>query len=295
MLLTPILLIGVMLALIPVGFLAALVGIGGGVVVVPLLTLVFGYDVKQAAAIGVVTVVASGITSASRYLKQGLTNLRLAFFLSLSSSTGAIIGAFASLWAPPVALYIALSCVLAYVGVDQVLTRRVEAKRIASGSFAHAPRDALASALSLSGSYFDEATGKLVEYKVSRSLQGLSASVMAGIVSGLLGIGGGVLNVPIMNNIMNVPMKVAVATSKLKVMITACTAALVYILTGRVDPILVAPTVLGVSLGAFMGTKVMNKVRTESLKALFGVLLIVFSYLLLARGLAIVGITLPGV
>jgi len=289
-------LLGIILVMIPVGFLAALVGIGGGVVVVPLLTVLFGVPIKEAVAVGIVTVVATGITSASRYLEQGLTNIRLGLFLNVTTTLGAIVGALTAVSFPSSALYLALSAVLFYVGCDQILTSKAEAERIKSEGFKSVREDSLASTLGLSNAYYDLAVNKEVVYKVTKSHLGLMASFMAGFFSGMLGIGGGVLKVPIMNQIMNVPLKAAVATSKFMIGITASTAALVYLRMGKVNTVLATATVLGISSGAFMGTKVMNRVGTEKLKAIFGSVLLVFGYLMLAKGVyQVMGVKLPGV
>lgn len=291
----PLTLIAIMLTLLPAGFLAALVGIGGGTIVVPLLTLVFHVGIKEAIAASSVTVVATGVTSASRYLKQGLTNVRLGIFLNTSTVIGAMMGAFFTLTAPPTVLYFAMSVLLLYVGINQITTSKGEIARIESGSFAKIRGDRLARLLKLSSSYYDRASERKVTYNVTRTPMGLLVSVFAGLLSGMLGIGGGVLKVPIMNLVMNVPMKVAVATSKFMIGMTAATAACIYIEAGRVNPLIVAPTVLGISTGAFLGTKVMNRIRADRLKVIFGAVMMYVGYLMLARALyAAMGIVLPG-
>lgn len=291
----PFTLIVMMLTLLPVGFLAALVGIGGGTIVVPLLTLVFHVDIKEAIATSSVTVVATGVTSASRYLKQGLTNVRLGIFLNASTVLGAIMGALFTLRAPPSVLYFAISILLLYVGFNQITTSRREVEKIESGGFARVSLDRLALLLGLSGSYYDKASRREVEYAVAKTSVGLLASIVAGFMSGMLGIGGGVLKVPIMNLIMNVPMKVAVATSKFMIGMTAATAACIYMEAGRVNPVLAAPIVLGITTGALLGTKVMNRVRADRLKVIFGAVLMYFGYLMLARALyTTLGVRLPG-
>ncbi len=287
--------ITIMLTLLPIGFLAALVGIGGGTIVVPLLTLVFHIGIKESIAAGSVTVVATGIASASRYLKQGLTNLRLGIFLNMSTVIGAMAGALFTLTAPPTVLYFTMSALLLYVGINQITTSKAEIARIESGSFAKIRGDKLAGLFKLSSSYYDKASKRKIAYNVTRTPVGLLASAFAGFLSGMLGIGGGVLKVPIMNLIMNVPMKVAVATSKFMIGMTAATAACIYMEAGRVNPFIVAPTVLGISTGALIGTRVMNRIRADRLKVIFGAVMIYVGYLMLARALyATTGIELPG-
>ncbi len=159
-----------------------------------------------------------------------------------------------------------------------------------------AKEDFISKKLSLAGGYYDEAEKKTVKYGVNRSFLGFSASYFAGVVSALLGIGGGVLKVPFMNQIMNVPIKVAVATSKFMIGVTASTAALLYFFSGLVDLVTVTPVVLGITLGAITGTLAMNKIRVRKLKLAFGLLLLYFSYLMIAKGVyAALGLRLVGV
>ncbi|RLF00323.1 MAG: sulfite exporter TauE/SafE family protein [Thermoprotei archaeon] len=289
-------LLEILLAIIPVGFIAALMGIGGGVLIIPILTAFFHIGIKEAIAVSIVTVVATSITGGSRYLKQGIANVRLGVFLELSTALGAIVGAFATILAPPYVLYLILSVLLFYLSFVQITTSKVEAEKIKHKGFARVEEDGVARALQLSGKYYDTAEGKDVVYRVTGTFKGLVASLVAGICSGMLGIGGGVLKVPVMNQLMNIPMKVAIATSKFMISITASTGAIIYILLGFVNFELMAPTALGVIIGALLGTMVMNRVKAEKLKILFGLLLIYFAYLMLAKGLyAILGVRLPGV
>ena len=292
----PLTLLGVLLAIVPAGFIAALLGIGGGVVIIPVLVAFFKVGIKEAIAASIVAVIATSIAGASRYLKQGITNVRLGIFLEMSTALGAIIGALMTVLAPPSLLYFVLSALLFYLSFSQIATSREEAEKLERGGFARVEEDRVARLLRLSSSYYDVAEGEEVEYKIARSCYGLLASLAAGICSGMLGIGGGVLKVPVMNQVMNVPMKVAVATSKFMVGITASTGAIIYLLSGHVNFELVAPTALGVMIGALLGTAVMNRIRADKLKILFGLLLVYFGYLMFARGLyAASGIRLPGV
>ena len=284
------------LSSIAAGFIGALMGIGGGTVIVPLLTAVFGVDVKEAIAVSIVCVIATGIAGASRYIKQNITNIRLAMFLEVSTTAGALSGALLTIAAPRALLYLILSLILFYLSVSQVLTSRKEEEMVEKGEFAKLEEDLIARKLGLSGSYYDLAERIKVEYKVRRSLWGLAASYIAGLTSGLLGIGGGVLKVSLMNQLMNIPIKASIGTSKMMIGITASAGAAVYFLRGMVNTSLVAPIALGVTLGASIGTFVMNRLKVASLKRAFGVLLLYFAYAMMAKCLyMITGIALPGV
>ena len=278
------------------GFVGALFGIGGGVVIVPVLTAFFGVGIKEAAAVSIVSVVATSIAGGSRYVEQGMTNVRLAMFLEMTTTLGALTGAFLTLIAPRFALFFILSMLLAYLSIIQIKTRKEEAEKVKFNKFSSVKEDSISKGLNLAAEYYDVAEGKEVRYKVCKSIQGLFASYIAGILSGLLGIGGGVLKVSIMNQVMNIPTKVAIATSKFMIGVTASTSALLYLTSGLIDYIVVTPIAIGVMIGATIGTILMNRIKVAKLKALFGLLLSYFSYLMLARGLFIIfSLKLPGV
>ncbi len=283
------------IVMIPVGFLAALVGIGGGTIIVPLLTLFFGLPIKEAVAISIVTVVAAGITGASRYLKQKITNIRLGLFLEMSTTLGAMLGAILALSLPSFVLFLLLATVLIYVGLNQIYRGKKEREMIKHRAYEKIHEDTIAKTLNLSGKYWDAAENAEIKYKVTNTLQGLFASITAGLASGMLGIGGGVLKVPIMNEVMKIPVKVAVATSKFMMCLTASAAALVYINEGRVNLHLASATVLGIMIGELIGTRVMNRVHADKIKMLLGLVLAYFGYLMLAKGVyQFSGVKLPG-
>lgn len=283
------------IVMVPVGFLAALVGIGGGTIIVPLLTLFLGLPIKEAVAVSIVTVVAAGITGASRYLKQRITNIRLGLFLEMSTALGAMAGAILALSLPSFVLFLLLAAVLIYVGLNQICRGKKEREMIEHKAYEEIREDAIARVLNLSGKYWDAAEKAEIKYKVTNTLQGLLASITAGLASGMLGIGGGVLNVPIMNEVMKIPIKVAVATTKFMMSLTASVAALIYINEGRVNPHLASATILGIMLGELVGTRVMNRVHADKIKMLLGIVLTYFGYLMLARGVyQVSGVKLPG-
>lgn len=277
------------------GFLGALFGIGGGAIIVPVLTAFFKMPIKEAIAASVVAVVATSLAGASRYVKQELTNVRLGIFLEVATTAGAFTGALATVAAPKTLLYLALSAVLALLAVLQVMRGGAEALKIVRGDFASAEEDRISAALKLSSSYFDASANAEVSYRVRGSLKGSLASYFAGLASGSLGIGGGVLKVPVMNELMNVPIKAAAATSIFMVGVTASTAAMLYYASGLVNPSIAAPLVIGVVTGSAMGTFVMNRIKPGKLKTLFGLILLSFAYLMLAKGIRLaMGIALPG-
>lgn len=281
---------------IGVGFLGALFGIGGGTILTPVLVAFFHVNIKEAIATSVVAVVATSTAGGSRYVDQQITNVRLAMFLEVSTTAGALTGALLTLIVSAPVLLFVLSAFLLFCSILQIKGRRTEVERIKRGGFASVEDDRVAKALRLSSAYHDAAEGREVKYKVRGSVIGSLVSYLAGIASGLLGIGGGVIQVPAMNKLMNIPIKAAIATSKFMIGVTASTAAILYFVSGLVNPVLVAPVAVGVVIGATIGTFVMNRVRPARLKVLFGLLLLYLAYLMLAKGVrAMFGMPMPGV
>ena len=276
------------------GFLGALMGIGGGIIIVPTLTSVFNLPIREAIAVSIVSVIATSISGKSTYFKQGMTNVRLAIFLETSTAIGALIGAMLVLIVPGSLLYLIFSSFTFYVGISQLYSLKAEVRRISSDEFRRAKPDVVSAYLSLSGEYFDEAERTKVEYVVKNSIAGWLVSLLAGIGSGMLGIGGGFLKVSAMNVFMNVPLKVAIATSKFMIGVTAATSAIIYYVCGLINFSAVAPTALGTTTGAILGTGVMNKIRVKWLKIAFSLLTFYLGYSMLRKGvLSLFGVALP--
>ena len=281
-------------AAILAGFLGALFGIGGGIIIVPFLTVFMGIPIHEGIAISIVSVIATSNAGGSSYVEQRITNIRLAMFLEVATTAGALVGSFIALLLQSWELFMIFTCLLTYMAVISFRTRRTDEARIGTGEFAKVRQDRLAKYLDLSGVYYDASAKRNVQYLVTRAPEGSLISSVAGVVSGLLGVGGGIIKVSAMNIFMNVPMKAAVATSKFMIGVTAATGALLFFLAGLVDPYIIAPVALGTTLGATIGTWVMPRVGSSTLKAAFAVLVAYFAYVMLAQGLALgFGIQLP--
>jgi uncharacterized membrane protein YfcA len=288
-------LIDALSAAIFAGFLGALFGIGGGIIIVPFLTAFLGIPIHEAIAISIVSVIATSNAGGSSYVEQRITNIELAMFLEVATTAGALVGSFIALLLQSWQLFLIFVALLAYVAFASFKTRSSDEARIASGDFARTKQDRLARFLNLSGTYYDVTEKKDVPYAVTRAPEGSLISSLAGVVSGLLGVGGGIIKVAAMNIFMNVPMKAAVATSKFMIGVTAATAALLFFVAGLVDPYVIAPVALGTTLGATVGTWIMPRVKSSALKAAFGFLVIYLAYTMLAQGLALgFNIHLPG-
>ncbi len=260
------------------GLFGAILGLGGGIVVVPALTLLLGVDIRYAIGASIVSVIATSSGAGATYVKERLTNLRVAMLLETSTTTGALAGAFlagivAGRW-----LYLIFGIVLGYTAL--AMWRRPHGT-----SATPIPADRLADRLRLHGTYFDDATATQVSYRASRTTWGLAVSALAGVLSGLLGIGGGIVKVPAMNLVMGLPLKTASATSNFMIGVTAAASAGVYFYRGDVNPFIAAPVALGVLAGAMMGTYVLRHMRTSVLRVTFTAVLVLVAVQMAWRGL----------
>ncbi len=271
-----------LLAGIFAGFLGALLGIGGGVIIVPALSIYVGLPIHSAIAISIVAVTATGTTGAARYIKQNLVDIKLGIFLEMMTVIGVMIGVFLALRISGSILYILFACLLFSLSFTHLVTVRKEERKLIRREYGKVLRK---TGLELKGEYYDESLKIRVPYYVTGYIKGSLLSFLAGMGSGLLGIGGGVFKVAAMNLLMNVPLKVAVATSKFMISITAATGSLLYYLSGTTPLPFVAPCALGTMIGVIMGTKIMNKVRSRYLKILLFLLTFYLGFSMLEKGL----------
>lgn len=262
------------------GALGALLGLGGGVLLVPALTLAFGLDIREAIGASIVSVVATSSGAAATYVKERLTNLRLGMFLESATTTGAVVGAVAAGLIGGPALFFIFAVVMVYAAA--MMFRR---SRVMSES--PTQPDALARRLRLSSQYDDAAEGRSIAYGVTGVPLGYALALAAGGVSGLLGIGGGVIKVPAMNLVMRVPLKVASATSDLMIGVTAATGAAVYFARGDINPFLAAPVAMGVLCGTVVGTRLMARLPSARLQVIFALVLVVVAVEMMLRGFGV--------
>lgn len=239
---TLIILIGSYLA----GLLGSLTGLGGGVVIIPLLTLLLKVDIHYAIGASLVSVIATSSGSAAAYVKEGITNMRLGMFLEIATTTGAMIGAIITIYIPTHYIAILFGVILI---ASALLSLRKKAEQFAREN------SPLAEKLKLHGSY-PTAEGS-VEYGISNVGGGFFMMLFAGTISGLLGIGSGALKVIAMDTIMRIPFKVSTTTSNFMIGVTASASAVVYLQRGYISPGLSMPVVIGVLLGALTGSKIL--------------------------------------
>lgn len=268
----------IFLASILAGLVGAIFGLGGGVLIIPFLTLVEGVPVPLAVGASIVSVVATSSASAAAYVQDHLTNLRLGMFLEVGTVAGAITGAYVAAFLEPNILFLLFGIMLLYATTMMISGRRIDFPERVNP-------DKLSKALHLGGEYPEQTVKANLKYEVTRTPHTLGISYIAGIVSGLLGVGGGIISVPTMNLISKVPVKVASATSNFMIGVTAAASSSVYFLRGDVHPLLVAPLMIGVVVGAAIGTRVLRVTPPNRVKITFAVLLGVVSILMILRGL----------
>ncbi len=259
------------------GFVGAMSGMGGGVVLIPLLTFV-GVDIKRAIAISAVSVIATSSGAASAYVRDRLTNLRIGMFLEAFTILGALTGAAITLRVARPTLFLAFGAVL-LASWAALWVRRNETWEPT------ARPDALSRRLRLDGRYFDPALGRTLAYRATRVPLGAPLMFGAGVVAGLLGIGAGALKVLIHDLVMGLPPKVSTTTSNLIIGVTALAGASVYLRAGLVDANLAAPVIVGVTAGAFVGTRVLVRLPNEAVRRFFLLVLGTLGIEMILRGL----------
>ncbi len=270
--------LGIFLVCIGAGLIGALVGVGGGIIVVPALTIVFGIDVRLAIGASIVSVIATSSGAAAAYVRDRMTDMRVGMFLELATTSGAVVGALLAALVAPSLLLVLLGVVLLLSAAQQVLRLGEELPPDVEPAGA-------AIRLRLSGSYPDAQLGREVRYAAQRVPLGFVLMGLAGLVSGLLGIGSGALKVVAMDGAMRLPMKVSSATSNFMIGVTAAASAGIYLGRGDVDPTIAVPVALGVLAGATIGARLLPRLSNRRVRLIFLPVLVVIGLETLARGL----------
>ncbi len=272
--------LGIFAISVAAGLIGALAGVGGGILVVPSLTLLFGVDIRLAIGASIVSVIATSSGAAAAYVRDRMTDMRIGMFLELATTTGAVAGAILAAVVAPSFLYVLLGVVLLFSAAQQALRLGEELPP----SVAVSP---ITARLGLSGSYPDARLGREVPYAAQRVPLGFVLMAGAGIVSGLLGIGSGALKVLAMDGAMRLPMKVSSATSNFMIGVTAAASAGIYLGRGDVDPTIAAPVALGVLVGATVGARLLPRLSNRNVRLVFLPVLLVIGLQTLLRGLGI--------
>jgi uncharacterized membrane protein YfcA len=241
------------------GLIGSLTGLGGGVIIIPLLTLVLGVDIHYAIGASIISVIATSSGSAAAYVREGITNVRIGMFLEIATTVSAVIGAVVTVFIDPNYIAIIFGSILLLSSAMMIRKKVDRSDNDTSGR--------LAIFFKLNGSYPTE-TG-IKKYAVHNVGGGFFMMFIAGIVSGLLGIGSGALKVIAMDNIMRIPFKVSTTTSNFMMGVTAAASAVVYLHRGQIDPGIAMPVAVGVLLGATIGSKILMRVKADRLKMVF--------------------------
>ncbi|GAB4514888.1 MAG: sulfite exporter TauE/SafE family protein [Anaerolineae bacterium] len=252
-----------LLIAIVVGALGALLGIGGGVLLIPLLTGILGIPIKTAIGASLISVIATSTAAGAVYSGRGLTHTKLGILLAIGTTLGALTGGITASIVSPQVLQILFAALLVFVAYSM--------RQLPADEAAGHPTGVLDTV------YFDPISGRWIRYGVRRLPLGWLSAFVAGNLSGLLGVGGGIINVPVMSLLMGVPLKATIATSNFMIGMTAATSAIVYYSRQMLDPQIVVPTALGVLIGAQLGSRLGSRVRSVVLKRIFQVLLFVFA------------------
>lgn len=258
------------------GLVGSLTGLGGGVVIIPLLTLVLGVDIHYAIGASIISVIATSSGSAAAYVKEGITNIRIGMFLEIATTVSAIIGAVITVFIDPSYIAVIFGLILLFSAAMMVRKKVDRSDNDTSGK--------LAVFFKLNGTYPTEAG--LKKYAVHNVLGGFVMMFLAGIISGLLGIGSGALKVIAMDNIMRIPFKVSTTTSNFMMGVTAAASAIVYLHRGQIDPGIAMPVTVGVLMGATIGSKILVKTKTDKLKIVFAVVVTFLALQMIYNGLA---------
>jgi uncharacterized protein len=251
------------------GVFGSLLGLGGGILIVPLLTVGFGLEFREAVGVSLVCVIVTSSAAAGVYLERHVANLRLGMLLEVFTASGALLGGLIAFALPERVLAGLFALLLAYTAMSMLRRGRAAAAAPSADELGAAETDADPPASSLA----DEIAGP--GYRPRRLATGAGGSLGAGVVSALLGVGGGIVKVPLMHLVMGVPLKVATATSNLMIGVTAAASAIVYLVRGGIDPYVAGPTAVGVFVGAMVGPRLASRIHVDVLRLLFvGVLVL---------------------
>jgi len=260
------------------GVLGAVLGLGGGIIIVPGLTLLMGLPIRYAIGASIVSVIATSSGAAAAYVRDRLTNMRIGMALEVATTTGALSGAFIAGLLNVRWLYVIFGALLGYSAIALMEKLHLELPDVV-------PEDRLATRLKFSGTYYDQALKREVAYVATGVLPGGAMMYLAGLISGLLGIGSGLFKVLAMDLAMRLPMKVSTATSNFMIGVTAAASAGVYFARGDIHPLVASPVALGVLGGAWVGTRVMERLRNTTIRKVFIPVLAYVAISMILRGL----------
>lgn len=265
----------VFLVSICAGLVGALTGLGGGIIVTPALTLLLGIDIRYAIGASLVSVIATSSGAAASYVRDGLSNIRIGMFLEIATTIGAICGALLAGKTPTSMLAILFGAVLLH-SAWQVVQTKVDGRHLVQ-------MDTFTARLRLGGVY--QAPEGAVPYQVVRAKAGFAMMYLAGLISGLLGIGSGALKVIAMDRIMGIPFKVSTATSSFMIGVTGVASAAIYLKRGYIHPMIALPVMLGVICGSTVGARLLPRLPVKFLRRLFAIAVVIIAVQMIIHGL----------
>jgi len=269
------------------GLLGAMLGVGGGLIIVPVLTLALGLPIQYAIGSSLVSIVINACTATSVYIREHMTNLKLGLLLSCTLVPGAVAGAFLAtrLSSPVLTIIFGLLMIcIAYLMWPRK-QRRLSPEQAEAARLVHEKEQAPHAWLD--GCYFDPAVNEEIAYQVQRPAVGMVTGFFGGVISSLLGIGGGIINVPVMNQLMKVPVKATIATSSLLLCFTTMTGSLIYAFNGFVIPYVIAPLIISVYIGSRLGATFAHRARSRALMVIFIVFLLITAVVMILKALNI--------
>lgn len=264
------------------GIFGAVFGIGGGMIVTPVMTIGLGLDIKYAIGASVIAVIATSSGASIAYLKDDMLNLRVAMFLEIATTIGAIFGAILTGVLPAKILYVLFGLLLIFSSWNMLRKMRAGHE-----SYRNTQPDGLSTKLKLNGSYHDQATNQDIDYQVANVPGGFAMMLGAGLASGLLGIGSGAFKVIAMDTIMKMPLKPSSATSNLMMGVTAAASATVYFFNGSIKPEIAAPLAIGILVGATIGSRIMQHLQAKLLRQIFVPILFLIGLQMFLKGFGV--------
>ena len=274
-----------MLIAVLAGFLGSLVGLGGGIIITPALTILFGFDIKYAIGASIVAVIATSSGSAIAFVKDHVSNMRVGMLLEVFTTAGGVVGALMAGVFSSKLLYIFFSLILlnSFYGMLKktgLITKlKKEEEKVENDKYADKYK--------LNSTYYDKATGKTVKYNATNVPQGSLVMFGAGFASGLLGIGSGAFKVVALDTYMKLPIKVSTATSNFMMGVTATASALIYFFNGTINPVVAAPIAIGTLIGSRTGAKVMQRLDAKYIRYIFLPILLFTIINMLLKGLGV--------
>jgi hypothetical protein len=265
------------------GTFGAMLGIGGGILIIPILTLLLGIPIQNAIGSSLVAIVINGLTAVSVYIRNHMTNLKLGLLLACTMVPGALAGAFLGSILPTTVLSMIFAALLIYVGYNlfprkpkRLTTEELETQQVEFEK-QHEPH------AWLDDTYYDPALREEISYQVHRPVMGMFTGFFGGVLSSLLGVGGGIINVPVMTLLMKLPIKATIATSSLLLCFTTMTGSFVYAYNGYVLPHIIAPLTIGIYIGAKFGATVAHRIQGALLLKIFTAILVLTAIIMILK------------